>query len=235
MPQQAPMTEAELRPILEPEFNHGTFKFGKNPDGTARTWKMLPLPWKYEKHFRRQVMPMLAATYKPFETAMSLLSKNSLNTFNPHLTRAMFDAEVEVDEFLSAAMVPILLAQEPNPTITAEWVDNNADSREQLFSIIQQQCDLHKIMDRLGESLAERFAKLAQMMGVDVDLPSLNRLWRQVSVQLSAQITKLVSTGGNAIGLSSVNSNGTMLNQPIPKDNGPEDNGDSLLSTPVVS
>jgi hypothetical protein len=195
-----PLPEAALRSVLEPDLNHETFVFGKNPDGSARTWSFAPLPWRFEKHFRRQVMPMLAATYKPFETIISLLGQDILTDYSPSLTKAMFDAETEADEFLPKAVHAILVAQDK--AITEEWVNIEAESREQLFSIVQRQCEIHRIMDRLGESLAERFGKLAQMVGVDVDLPTLKRLWKQASEKLSARIMKVGSTVDSAIGLS---------------------------------
>ena len=143
---------------------------------------------------------MLAITYKPFETVIGVMSQDFISDLTPSIVKVMFDAEIEADDYLVKAVHAILVSQDK--AITEAWVEDNAENREQLFSIIQRQCELHKVIDRLGESLAERFAKLAQMMGVEVDLPTLKRLWKQVSVKFSDRITQISSTAANAIGLS---------------------------------
>ena len=201
MTSSARLPDRELSQVLEPEFNSDTFQFGKNQDDSSRKWKLIPLPWKYEKNFRKQVMPMLAISYKPFENVISLLSRDYLSeNVSTNLVQSLFLSEIEMDEHLTRSLHAILIAQDK--TITTEWVEDMAESREQLLEIVIKQCEVHKIMDRLGESLAERFAKLAQMMGIEVDLPSLKRLWKQVSEVLSARITKAASLVDSATGLS---------------------------------
>jgi uncharacterized protein (DUF2384 family) len=125
----------------------------------------------------------------------------------------MFDSEVEMDDFLERAVHAILVAQDKS--ITVEWVEENAETRDQLFIIVSRQCELHKIMDHLGESLAERFVKLARMIGLDVDLPTLKQQWKLVSEKLSARITKVVSIADNATGLFMGSSNETMSLPPL--------------------
>ena len=204
-----PPTDGELRSVLEPEFNSTTFVFGKHADGQPRIWNMQPLPWKYERNFRRQVLPLLAASYKPFEMMIGVVSQDFLSGVTPSIVQGMFEAEIAEDEFLVKAMHAVLIAQDKN--VTEQWVDENALSREQLFALVQQQCDLHKVMDRLGESLAGRFAKLAHMMNLDLDLPTLKRLWKQVSETLSARIMQASSIAGSAIGLSTASMSEPML------------------------
>jgi len=152
---------------------------------------------------------MLAETYKPLESALSMLSQDYLTPeISPSFVKSVFSAEIEMDTFLVKSVHAILIAQDA--TITEAWVDDSAQSREQLKDIISKQCEIHKIMDRLGESLAERFVKLAQMLGITVDLPTLKRLWKQVSEKLSARIMKVSSTVDNAFGPFMESSSETM-------------------------
>lgn len=207
MPVAKAPSEDELRTVLEPDLNHDTFLFGKNKDNTPRRWLYKPLVWKFEKHFRRQVMPMLSASYKPFETMLSLMNQNVLTDYSPSFTKEMFEAELAEDEYLTKAVHAILLSQDVE--VTVDWVDQQATSREELRAIINRQCEIHKIMDLLGESLAGKLGKLAQMMGVDIDLPTLKRLWKQVSEKLSERIMKAASTVDSASGLFSASTSET--------------------------
>ena len=67
------------------------------------------------------------------------------------------------------------------------------------------------------------------MMGMDIDLPSLKRLWKQVSVKLSARIMKAVSTVDNATGLSTDNLSETTSPVPIRQPNQTEETTDDEL------
>jgi hypothetical protein len=201
------VSAADMQQVLEPELNSGSFDFGKNPDGKPRTWKMQPLPWRYEKSFRKQVMPLLAVTFKPFEVLLSGFGKGYMPELNPGVVKTFFDAEAEMDDYLAKAVWVILYAQDQ--TIKPEWVEENAESRDQLLAIVQRQCEIHKVMDRLGELLAERLGKLAQMMGLSIDLPTLKLAWKQASEVLSARIMTAASTVRNATGQSMESSLGT--------------------------
>jgi hypothetical protein len=192
------VSQDQLDKILEPEFNHDSFVFGKYQDGSPRTWKLQPLPWKHEKNFRKQVMPMLAVSYRPFELLLKNISRDFVAQMSGNVVGEVFAAEQEVDEYLTRCMHAILIAQDDK--ITQQWVDDNAQSRDQMLEIIYQQCELHHVMDRLGELLAERLTKLARTMGIDLDLPSLKQLWKQVSALLSERITQVASAVGNATG-----------------------------------
>ena len=212
-----PISEAERELVLNPDAvvadDQETFVFGKNPDGTLRKWKMQPLRWKYEKLFRKQAMPMLAATYKPFETLIATMAQPLYSDLTPSLIKAMADAENEADDYLTKCIHIILLAQDSD--ISLDWVEDNAEGRDQMMTIVQRQCELHKIMDRLGESLAGRLQRLASMMGLQLDLPSLKRLWKQVTADFSAKITKVVSTAPNAFGQFMENSSETLTSSSI--------------------
>src|SRR6266446_1204050 len=106
--EQKTIPAPELNKVLEPEFNCDTFDFGKHPDGKSRTWKLQPLVWKHEKHFRAQVMPLLAVTYKPFETLIGTLAQNLYSELTPSVTKSMFEAEQQIDDMLVAAVHAIL-------------------------------------------------------------------------------------------------------------------------------
>ena len=204
---QVSVTDEELSSILEPDFNHSTFIFGKNKDNSPRTWKLVPLPWRYERNFRKQVMPMLAITYKPFEAVFAYFSQQFITESTPSVVKSIFDAEMAIDDYLVASLHSMLIYQDKD--VTMDWVEASAESRDQLFGIVQRQCELHKLMDRVGELLAERLGKLVQMMGINIDLDSLKLLWRQASEKLSAKIMNVVSTVDSATGLFTDNTKGT--------------------------
>lgn len=186
-----PLSEEELSSVLESDLNHSTFVFGENPDKSPRTWKMVPLPWKFEKQFRKHAMPMLATSYKPFETLMGIISQKFYSDVTPSFIESVVSSETAMDDYMERCVHVILMSQDKN--ITLEWVEKNATSRDQMFSIITRQADLHKLLDRLGESLAERFVKLAGSLGIaNLDLPTLKQLWKQRVGSFSAQLTKIL-------------------------------------------
>lgn len=199
--QVEPLSESELSAVLEPDLNHKTFVFGRNPDKTPRTWNMVPLPWKFEKQFRKYAMPMLATSYKPFETLMGIISQKFYSDVTPSFIESVVSSETAMDDYMERCVHVILMSQDKN--ITLNWVEENATSRDQMFVIITQQADLHKLLDRLGESLAERFVKLAGSLGIaNLDLPTLKLLWKQRVGSFSAQLTKILGTEVKRSGLS---------------------------------
>jgi hypothetical protein len=199
------ITEDELATVLEPDFNHSTFIFGLNRDDSPRTWKFVPLPWRFEKNFRKQVMPMLAITYRPFESIFAYFSQQFITESTPSVVKSVFDAEMEVDDFLVKSVHAILIYQDKD--ITEDWVEANAKSRDQLMGIVERQCEIHRLMDRVGELLAERLGKLVRMMGINIDLDSLKLLWKEASEKLSARITNAALTVDSATGLFTDNTN----------------------------
>jgi len=206
------LTDEEMQLIIEPDAPYvkkELFRFGKNSDGESRVWALRPLDFHYEKAFRRVAMPMLAASYRPFEVLMANLSAQFVTEHNPSVIKAMSEAEIEVDDYLVKAVHIILMAQDNK--ITLDWVEKNAPSRDYLFKIVQKQADIHKLMDRLGESLAERLGRLAQMMGIQIDLPSLQRLWKQLTADFSAKITSLSTTVPSVLGRFTESSSETSM------------------------
>lgn len=197
------INDEQLGKVQYPDLNFSTFKFGKNKDGSPRTWKLQPLSWKFEKQFRKSVMPMLASSYAPFETIFSIMAQPMYTDMAPSFMKAVSTAETDVDEYLTKAVHIILLSQDTE--ITVEWVEDSAASREQLLEIVEAQCELHKIMDKLGERLAERLVNLAKMLGLNIDLPSLTRLWKQASENFSVKISRAVATVPNVISRSTEN------------------------------
>jgi hypothetical protein len=196
----ADLTQEELNRVVDPEVSAETFIFGTNNDAvrSPRTWLMKPLAYRYEKEFRKRAMPMLKVAYAPFETLMSSFGNSYVSGISPGIVSSIFDAEVAIDDYLEDSLLVILQAQDR--TITKDWVLDNAKSRNQIFEIVMQQCALHHLMDRLGESLAERFGTIATTMGLNLDLPTLKQLWNQALGKLSAKIMTVVSTVDSVTG-----------------------------------
>ena len=221
------LSEKELSTVLEPDLNHSTFVFGKNPDKSPRTWKMMPLQWKFEKQFRKHAMPMLATSYKPFETLMGIISQKFYSDVTPSFIESVVESETKMDDYMERCVHVILMSQDKN--ITIDWVEINAISRDQMFDIINRQADLHKLMDRLGESLAERFVKLAGSLGIaNLDLPTLKRLWKQRVGSFSARLMKIAGIEDRHSGPSME----TISSTGHPNSTSPDESEQSEVTTP---
>jgi hypothetical protein len=192
-----PAIQDDFSRVLNPDSpeHFEEFVFGKNKDNSPRKWQLRPLGYHHEKYFRKCAMPLLANAYRPFETLVGAMSQQFYTAHTPSVLDAIVEAETRIDDDLTAAVHAILVSQDKD--ITRDWVESNAESRDQMMSLVEKQADLHKLMDRLGESLAERLNRLARMLGFQIDLPTLKQLWKQLSADFSAKITNFVSTGPN--------------------------------------
>jgi len=173
--------EAKLTQALEEAVNPDLVEWESFKVGD-RAFQIRPLAFKWDKVYRSYAMPILGAELKPLETLMAALSGSQLAVGASQLvTQALIESELEIDLNLARAVGAICASQdEQSKSATdkkarAEHWANLVDalSRHELTEIVRKQSDVQKDLQRLGESLAGRFKRLASLTGKNFDLAGL--------------------------------------------------------------
>lgn len=177
----------------------------------GRTFEIGPLPFKWEKLFRKYAMPMVSAGLQPIEMLIVAAAGKQVD-FQRSLgiSDQIAKSENDIDAYIAPALSIVCVAQvnkgkEKSAWDTAEaWQEKIEDemSRQAILELVEAQLDAVKAMDHLGNSFARRFKSLSSLLGSQLDLNSLMPSLTTPAGSTSATAGSLGSTVSRSSGTS---------------------------------
>lgn len=207
------LTQDQLDEIHFPELSKDQFTIaGKN-------FRVRALVWKWERVFRKAVIPIVESEFKPFERAIYMFaSELAIVKEDLGFTSSFTESEIDVDMHLTNCVSIICLSQDPEILqMAAEGQEvplelqmklekkyiimiENADdfpggsARNYLREIVRKQCEKMNLVQILGESLIARFGELSALAGTKSQFDSLKQGFTQ-------QARKFIEKAGRVAGI----------------------------------
>jgi hypothetical protein len=191
------LTEEELDEIIFPDISPETYTLADV------VYRIRVLPWRWEKKFRKAVMPLIAQEVKPLEKIIHIFAmERQFIDEDLHLTESILDTEQGGDQFLTQAVVVICMSQDDQilayvgkgqeipanveAKIETKYrllIENTPDllpsPRVFLREIVRSQMRKHEMVQRLGESCLARLLESATLVGEKQSFSSLKAAFSQ--------------------------------------------------------
>jgi hypothetical protein len=206
------ITEAQVDEIIFPDLSEDKFTLADT------SYRIRVLNFRWEKMFRRAAMPIIEQELKPFERMLLLFAAGVDPLIGDlGIARSIGQSEVDVDIFLTNAVVCICMSQDPEILLvqaqgvemtvqkqeeiekkyhriveTLEEVPGGGGPRQYLREITRKQVEKLKMVQTLGESLMARFAEAGTLLGAKNQFDSLK-------LAFSQQVRKFTEKAGNVV------------------------------------